>query len=265
MADGIVARWLESDENVVRSYTLRGEIYRDRKDYKGAIADCTEAIRLDPEFAPAYNTRGNAYSDMKDYDRAIADYSEAIRLDPNNASEFVSRGNAYYDLKDDVRAIADYTEAIRLDPGNTDAYASRGWINYMAGNYTIAASDLARGSAEQTQNYAYTVLWLYLARSRSGNKDASRELETNAAKLRRPVWPFPVVELFLGQRSPEATLAWPEKPDDRCEAQFYIGEWYLLRADRSAAMGPLQAAADTCPKDFIESQGAQAELKRLRN
>jgi rhomboid protease GluP len=72
-----------------------------------------------------------------------------------------------------------------------------------------------------------------------------------------------VVELFLGQRTPEATLTAPAKPDERCEAQFYIGEWQLLRADRPAAIESLQTAASTCPKDFVESTDAQAELKRL--
>jgi hypothetical protein len=72
-----------------------------------------------------------------------------------------------------------------------------------------------------------------------------------------------VVELFLGQRTAEATLAAPATPDDRCEAQFYIGEWQLLRADRPAAIESLKSAVRTCPKDFVVATDAQAELKRL--
>ena len=41
-----------------------------------------EAIRLEPKSALAYNNRGVAWSVKKDYDRAIADFTEAIRLDP---------------------------------------------------------------------------------------------------------------------------------------------------------------------------------------
>ena len=69
--------------------------------------------------------------------------------------------------------------------------------------------------------------------------------------------------MYLGQRTPEATLAAPTKPDDRCEAQFYVGEWQLLQADRPAAIESLRTAANTCPKDFVEATDAQAELKRL--
>jgi lipoprotein NlpI len=82
-------------------------------------------------------------------------------------------------------------------------------------------------------------------------------------QLKPSDWPYAVVELFLGQRTAEATLAAPGKPDERCEAQFYIGEWQLLRADRPAAIESLRTAASTCPKDFVEFMDAQAELKRL--
>jgi hypothetical protein len=68
---------------------------------------------------------------------------------------------------------------------------------------------------------------------------------------------------MLGRRSPEATLSATDRPEDRCEAQFYIGEWYLLRGEKEPATKALRAAADTCPRDFIEYSGAVAELKRL--
>jgi len=50
-----------------------------------------------------------------DPDRAIADYSEAIRLDPKHAIAYCNRGDGYRSIYDYGRAIADYDEAIRLD------------------------------------------------------------------------------------------------------------------------------------------------------
>src|SRR5215468_3408886 len=51
-----------------------------------SIAACARVIADDSETAAnravAYKNRGNAYYNKKDYDRAIADYSEAIKLDP---------------------------------------------------------------------------------------------------------------------------------------------------------------------------------------
>jgi lipoprotein NlpI len=72
-----------------------------------------------------------------------------------------------------------------------------------------------------------------------------------------------VIELYLGGRSLTEVLPLASKPEERCEAEFYSGEWHLLRGNRAAAATALQAAADICSKDFVEYKGALAELKRL--
>jgi lipoprotein NlpI len=140
---------------------------------------------------------------------------------------------------------------------------ARGFAHFYAAHYHAAAADLARAVADKPAD-AYPALWLYLARTRAGEATAAAaELAANARSLKASDWPYAVVELFLGQRTPEATLAAPGKPDERCEAQFYIGEWQLLRADQTAAIESLKTAASTCPKDFVEATDAHAELKRL--
>jgi serine/threonine-protein kinase len=68
----------------------RGNAAMARKDYDTAIAEFTEAIRLDPESDGAYYNRAHAYADKKEYAKAIADYNEAIRLAPEDASSHTS-------------------------------------------------------------------------------------------------------------------------------------------------------------------------------
>jgi lipoprotein NlpI len=106
------------------------------------------------------------------------------------------------------------------------------------------------------------VIWGYLARERMG-EDGMAELEAKAAQLKSTDWPYPVIELYLGRRSPADVLLVASKAEERCEAQFYNGEWHLLRGNRAAAATALKAAADICPKSFFEYEGALAELKRL--
>jgi len=81
---------------------MRGEAHYAKGDYDGAIADFSEAIRLDPKFAIAFSGRGLAYSAKGDHDRAIADFNEAIRLDPKSRIAFYNRGLAY-DAKGGLR------------------------------------------------------------------------------------------------------------------------------------------------------------------
>ena len=61
-------------------------------DCEKAIADYTEAIRLDPKDAKAYYNRGVAYGEKGERDKAIADFTEAIRLNPKMAWAYIFRG-----------------------------------------------------------------------------------------------------------------------------------------------------------------------------
>jgi lipoprotein NlpI len=252
----------EPQINLAVAFYNRGVAYDDKNEHARALADYEHAIRLDPKNASAFYNRGNSYRAKGEHDRAIDSYSAAIGLNPNLADAFYDRGNAYREKGELERAIGDYSEAIRLDSENIEAFKSRAYLHFAAANYTAAASDLARAVQLQPDD-AYRVLWLYLARARAGDEFGRAELERNAAKLTPKEWPYPVVELFIGIRTPEVTLAAADTPEARCEAQFYLGEWHLLRDTKAAATTALRAALNTCPKGFVESEGAAAELKRL--
>jgi rhomboid protease GluP len=98
---------------------------------------------------------------------------------------------------------------------------------------------------------------------RVGVKSPVSELQESAGQLDHAEWPFAIVEMYLGGRVPEQTLAMANSPAQLCQAQFYVGQWHLLRNDRESATSLLKAAAQTCPRSFIEYDGAVAELKRL--
>jgi Flp pilus assembly protein TadD len=123
-----------------------GNAYSKKEDYDRAIADYTEALQLDPNYALAitnlaiaYANRGIAYYNKKDYDRAIADYTQAIRIEPS-ANRYYNRGIAYSGKKDYDRAIADYTQAIRIEPSD-GRYNSRGNAYYNKKDYNRAIAD----------------------------------------------------------------------------------------------------------------------------
>ena len=89
------------------NYNNRGDAHRSKGEIDRAIADLTEAIRLDPKYAIAYSNRGLAYSDKDENDRGIADLTEAIRLNPKFAKAYNNRGFAYQRKGENDRAIAD--------------------------------------------------------------------------------------------------------------------------------------------------------------
>ncbi len=122
-------------------YNNRGVARHHGGDYAGATEDCTEAIRLDPQWAAAYTNRGLARHRRGDYAEAIADYDEAIRLDPQWAVAYNNRGLARVGRGNYVGAIADYAEAIRLNPRDAEAYYNRGLARYHQGDTAGAIAD----------------------------------------------------------------------------------------------------------------------------
>jgi tetratricopeptide (TPR) repeat protein len=137
----------------------RGWSYTHKGEFNKAIAEFSEAIRLNPSLSSAYCDRADCYlhrgdsrnkidilgrlgtprpgseSDYvhkDDYDKAIADYSQAIRLDPKNALAYSHRGWAHHGKREYDKAIADYTEAIRLD---TESHFAANIYSFRAGAY----------------------------------------------------------------------------------------------------------------------------------
>jgi tetratricopeptide (TPR) repeat protein len=130
------------DSNYVDAYYHRGIIYEWTNDFDRAIADYTQAIRFGSNNEEAYNRRGTVYYWKKDYDRAIADYTQAIWINPNSIYAYNYRGDAYYNKKDYDRAIADNTQLIRLDPNNAKTYYfMRGLAYHDKKDYDRAIAD----------------------------------------------------------------------------------------------------------------------------
>ena len=85
------------------------------------IADCTEAIRLDPDSPRLYLERAGARASLERYEEAVADYDRAIGLDPDHAAAYLGRCHAKSELGRHEDAIEDYDHAVHLDPASTSA------------------------------------------------------------------------------------------------------------------------------------------------
>ena len=96
-----------------KTYLDQGINKYKQRDYKGAIAGFTEAIRLNPNSDIAYEYRGNVKDDNGDPTGAIADYQQALKINPKNYSTYYNLAITQERLKDYTSAIANYTKAIR--------------------------------------------------------------------------------------------------------------------------------------------------------
>jgi tetratricopeptide (TPR) repeat protein len=109
------------------------------------VAACTRYIESlgtpGADEAWAFINRGIGHSDAGNWNQALADYTEAIRLDARNPSGYYHRAQALNDLAEYDRALDDIETAIGLDPTDADGYNVRGMIFTETGRYQKAADD----------------------------------------------------------------------------------------------------------------------------
>ena len=150
-----------------KHWCLKGELDK-------AIADYSEAIRLDPKDPQAFADRGTAWISAGEPDKAMADFNEVVRLNPKDPSTYIARADVEHQgyarqghgwlgrghsagserpsafvarsvfwlvSGQRVKAIADINEAIRLDPKDPVGYSLRGGLWSHTGDYDKAIAD----------------------------------------------------------------------------------------------------------------------------
>lgn len=113
----------------------------DAKDHAGAVSNCSEAIRLYPDFAEAYNGRAIAYYRQGTYANMLADFEEAARLDPHSDELRSNLGMGRLYHRDFAGAIADCTQAIEMNPLLAEAYVNRSVVYLSMYDFERALTD----------------------------------------------------------------------------------------------------------------------------
>lgn len=76
------------DPNYVSDYAFAyldiGLAYKENHDYNRAIENCSQSIKIDPNYLPAYYNRGGNYFMNDDFDNAINDLTQCLKIDPLN-------------------------------------------------------------------------------------------------------------------------------------------------------------------------------------
>jgi tetratricopeptide (TPR) repeat protein len=168
---------------------IAGHAYNSKRQFVEAIADHTEAIRLNPQLSYAFAARGYAYLERGELDQALVDLTESIRLDPNSDSAYYNRGLLLTRRGEFSDALLDLDEAVRCSPERADRLVARGLCYFAMDDFDRALASFDGAIATEPNNAMG-----YLARSnfyaRRGKADKQQRdyqqalsLNPNAEKL----------------------------------------------------------------------------------
>ena len=130
----------QTAETYLNSGREKERIGRDEE----AVADYTEALKLNPRSFDILSHRAFVNADLGRYSEVIADWSAAIEIKPRNAVAYLYRGMAKAALGRYEEAIADLSAAIEIEPQNALLYHTRGMIKAKSDRHVEMVADLHR-------------------------------------------------------------------------------------------------------------------------
>jgi len=251
------------------AYFLRGQIFAKKKQFAAAIADFDSVIAQDPSLASAFHQRALAHQQNRGYRQALQDFDKGLGLEPRNALILRDRAIAQRDAGNYDQAVDDYEEAMRLGFSAVDPHPLADLL-FFQGRFHQSAQTLQQVVRNRPDD-RHAALWRYLALGKANeDRSAARELTEQSARVATDKrWPTAVFEYYLGKIDDSSLYAAtdsaeePQKTEQQCQANFYIGEAKLLKGAKEEAIPRLQAAKGQCAPNTSFFHGANSELKRF--
>jgi tetratricopeptide (TPR) repeat protein/O-antigen ligase len=120
-------------------YLLEGDVYRELKDYPGAIGSYEKSIslsekekllkkenQLKPEWITAKYGLVFCLIQTKDYTRGLKEIKSVLSLFPDNVGSYIIMGDVYGFMNDIEKAKESFATVLKIDPGNP--FAKRGHL-----------------------------------------------------------------------------------------------------------------------------------------
>lgn len=133
----------EQDVNVkAQEFVDRGKKAYQAGDYKFAIANYSEALKLKAGDARLFYNRGLAFMKLEDPEQAIKDFSECLAIAPEFYMAWMNRANMNVRRNRLPESLPDYDKAIQLKPDDYLIWYNRGVVHSRLGQTENALRDL---------------------------------------------------------------------------------------------------------------------------
>lgn len=218
---------------------------------ESAVALATRAIELSPDDVDARFFRAEIFAGVRQHRQAIADYTQAMKLDATSAVLFHRRGAARFKVGDVVGSIDDFDQEIRLNPRAEQSHWQRGLSYYYADQFREGQRQF-----ELYQTYhasdVENVVWRFACQAKVDGVEAARREMLALEEPDRRIPMMKIYDLFAGKAKPEEVLmvadAGAPAPKEHNVRRFYAhlylalyyfatdqaekGKDHIFRADR---------------------------------
>ncbi len=124
-----------------QQFLERGKTAAAKKDFKNAVIDYNESIKLNAANGIAYYHRAKALEELGELDKAISDYHMMIAFKTDLQKAYYNRGTLYLEKKSYYLAIDDLNKSLAINPTYVKALYNRGLAYYSLNNFDGALAD----------------------------------------------------------------------------------------------------------------------------
>jgi tetratricopeptide (TPR) repeat protein len=118
-----------------------GVALRTKKQYRAALTNCQEAVRLAPDIPSTWSNLGNVLKDLKYIQSAIACHKRAVALAPKSSDCLFNLAVAYSTGMKSAEALETLDKALVLKPNDPDLRWDRALNHLRLGNYVEGFRD----------------------------------------------------------------------------------------------------------------------------
>ena len=122
------------------------------KNFKEAIKNYENVIKIDPSIVFAYHNLGLVYVELGNVDQAKKNFQQAIKVNPLFIYSYVNLGILFQNQGQKEKAIECFEKIIELDPKNISGYNNLGLVYASLGKYKKALNNYLKTLSIENSN-----------------------------------------------------------------------------------------------------------------
>ncbi len=184
MAANNYNKTLELEKDHVKALLHKGQLYKRSTNYEGAAIEFQNALKIDPNFAPAYRELGEVSFKMKKLDDAKMYYKKYLELSKNNNNARLRYAYFLYESDNYNDALTEIGNITKVDSTNLGMMRIMSYVYYEAGRNDSSLRTMRKvfdiTMNDTTRRFARDYSYFGKAMAKSGNDSVGASMVKQA-------------------------------------------------------------------------------------